>query len=46
MYLMKKKSYYDKINGKYLVYIWSNKYKRFVNTHMYENEYDAKVTIR
>lgn len=43
---MKKHAWYDKCGHLYLVYVWSKKYNRFVNTHAYENERDAALTIK
>lgn len=40
------KSYYEEINGKWLVWKWIPRWNRYVNTHMWDTELDAKLTIK
>lgn len=43
---MKKGAWWDHCGSLYLVYQWSRKYNRFINTHAYTNQRDAELTVR
>lgn len=44
---MKSKApYVDECGEQWLVYQWSRKYNRFINTHSWGNEADARLTIK
>ena len=42
---MRKKDWWENVKGRFFVWSWSPKYKRFVNTHIYENQRDAELTV-
>ena len=42
----KRKSWWEVINGRFFVWTWQAKYRRYVNTHVYEKQRDAELTVR
>jgi hypothetical protein len=43
---MKKRWYWEKCGALFLVYNWSRRYNRYINTHAYTNQRDAELTVR
>ena len=46
MYGEIKNAYYDQVGDNFLIYAFSKKYKRVVNTHMFPDVKEAQATIR
>jgi len=41
-----KRPFYDNIKNFFLVYVWSRKYNRYVNTNRFEDESEAIEAIK
>ena len=45
--MTKKKPYVTKLtDGRYLVYDWSKRYNRFINTHMFSDSIEANHVLQ
>ena len=42
----RRKSWWECINGRFFVWAWSGKYRRYINTHVYDKQRDAELTTR
>lgn len=40
------KPYIDEVAGRWLVYAWSPRWNRYVNTHMFNDKKNAHITLR
>ena len=43
---MKKDRWWENIKGRFFVWSWSKRWNRFINTHVYENQRDAELTVK